>query len=100
MPALEQAKDKPDRSLSVDTLKELIRRQVVQKMGTLPELLGIHVRPLWNDRYRVNVVVGKEVSSSRITRSYFVVADEHGTIVKALPEINTLEPPKVKRSVI
>ena len=100
MAAIEQAKDKPDKSLSVDTMKELIRRQVVQKMGTPPELLGIYVRPLWGDRYRVNVVVGKEISSSKISRSYFVVADAEGAIVRSLPEIVQNEIPKPKRSII
>ncbi len=97
MPALEQAKDNPDKSLSVDTVKELIRRQVLQKMGTPAELLGIYVRPLWGDRYRVNVVVGKEISSSRIVRSYFVIADAEGAVTRSLPEIAPVENAVAKR---
>ncbi|AGA24614.1 hypothetical protein [Singulisphaera acidiphila] len=71
-------------------LQDLIRKQVVRSLGSPADLLAIHVRPLWDDRYRVNVVVGKEYTSSKIIQSYFLAADSDGNIIRSSPEVTRL----------
>src|SRR4051812_17219774 len=71
-------------------LTDLIRRQVVRTLGSPVDLLGVHVRPLWDDRYRVNVVVGKDITSSKVVNSFFLVADGDGNILRSSPEIARL----------
>jgi hypothetical protein len=72
------------------SLTDLIRRQVVRTLGSPVNLLGVHVRPLWDDRYRVNVVVGKDITTSRVANSFFLVADGDGNILRSSPEIARL----------
>src|SRR3954447_12144933 len=64
-----------------------IGRQVVRSLGTPDDLFKVKVFPLGNDHYRVNVVVGKDVTSSRIADSFFLTADELGNIVGSSPKI-------------
>jgi hypothetical protein len=70
-----------------DTLNALISEQVVHSLGTPDDLLGVQVRRVGNDRYRVNVLVGKDVSSGRIADSFFLTADGDGNILTSSPEI-------------
>jgi hypothetical protein len=64
-----------------------ITSQVMRALGTPGEFRSVQVRRLWDDRYRVNVLVGKDAASTRVVHSYFVVADETGNIVEANPAI-------------
>lgn len=70
-----------------DTLNALIGRHVVRSLGSPGDLLKVQVRPLGSDRYRVNIVVGKNVNSSRIADSFFLTADADGNILSSSPEI-------------
>jgi len=45
------------------------------------------VRRLWQDHYRVNVLVGSDLTSATIAHSYFLVADGDGKIVSSTPKI-------------
>jgi hypothetical protein len=47
----------------------------------------VQVRRLWGDRYRVNVLVGRDATSTTIAHSFFVVVDEAGNIDTTSPEI-------------
>ena len=60
---------------------------MVQRLGSPADLLRVQVRPVGGDRYRVNIVVGKQVTSSKIVQSYFVVADGEGNILSSTPTI-------------
>jgi hypothetical protein len=73
-----------------DAIHGLIGKQVVQRLGSPGDLLRVQVRPVGGDRYRVNIVVGKNVTSSRIAQSFFLVADEEGNIVSSSPTITRL----------
>ncbi len=64
-----------------------IGRQVLQALGEPAGLRGVHVKPLWENHYRANVVVGPDVTTSAVIHSYFLVADAAGTIVTATPAI-------------
>jgi hypothetical protein len=70
-----------------DAIHGLIGKQVVQRLGSPADLLRVQVRPVGGDRYRVNVVVGKNVTSSKIVQSYFLVADDEGNILSSSPTI-------------
>ena len=70
-----------------DTLNALIGRQVLQTLGSPGDILKVKVHPMGNDRYRVNVLVGKDVNSARIANSFFLTADGMGNIVTSSPKI-------------
>jgi hypothetical protein len=79
-----------DEELSRDTsdkLNDLIGEQVVHLLGTPDDLLTVQVRGVGSDRYRVNVVVGKDVMSGRIAHSYFLTADGEGNILTSSPDV-------------
>jgi len=69
-----------------------IGRQVLQALGEPTELRGVHVKPLWENHYRANVVVGKDITTTAVVHSYFLVADATGTIVTATPTITRQYP--------
>jgi hypothetical protein len=70
-----------------DERLELIGRRVLLALGRPCDLLRVQVRPLWGNRYRVNVVVGKDPASARIDGSYFLAADEEGNVIESTPAI-------------
>ena len=80
----------PDRAMDRfrrDALNDLIGRHVVRSLGSPVDLLKVQVRPLGADHYRVNVLVGKGSTSSRIADSFFLTADDEGNIVTSSPAI-------------
>lgn len=70
-----------------DMLNDVVRKQVVRSLGSPDGLLKVQVVPIGQDRYRVNVFVGKTVTSGRIADSFFLSTDEEGTILTSSPEI-------------
>ena len=69
------------------TVSDFIRTQVVRSLGTPSDLLTVQVRPVGSERYRVNVVVGKSVTSTRISNSFFLTADAEGNILASTPKM-------------
>jgi hypothetical protein len=91
MPAPGQPAAEPDLNRVMrDTLSNLIREQVVRSVGSPADLLAVHVRPLWGERYRVNIFVGKNVTSGRIANSFFLVTDSDGAILRSTPKLARL----------
>ena len=78
---------KDDGPIAVETLNAVIGRHVVHSLGSPNDMLKVKVHPLGNDRYRVNVLVGKNVASARIADSFFLTADAEGNIVSSSPKI-------------
>jgi hypothetical protein len=64
-----------------------IGMHVMDSLGQPGDLHSVQVRPLWDDHYRVNVLVGVHVTSVRVAHSYFLVADGNGNIVESTPNI-------------
>ena len=64
-----------------------IRGQVIRTLGTPGDLQLVQVRQLWDDHYRVNVLIGENVASTRVAHSYFLVADGDGKILTSTPAI-------------
>jgi hypothetical protein len=70
-----------------EALRALIGEQVMHTLGKPDDLLGVQVRELWEDHYRVNVLVGVDPAFVRVADSYFVVADGEGNIVASTPKV-------------
>ena len=85
----EQPKDKlePDER---ETLDSLIREQVIHALGTPFNLRSAQVRKVWDDHYRVNVLVNVGAGTVRVANSYFVVIDSDGCLAAATPKITRL----------
>lgn len=71
--------------------QELMRRragqQVMSVLGAPGDFHRLQVRRLWEDHYRVNVVVGPDAVSAKIAHSFFLVTDSDGNITDSFPEI-------------
>jgi hypothetical protein len=76
--------------ISREAVGDSIKKQVMRSLGKPVDLLSVQVRPVGGERYRVNVVVGKDFASSRIANSFFLTADAEGNIVTSSPRIATL----------
>jgi hypothetical protein len=88
MPAIQEDKQRRDpEAHRRETLNAVIRQQVLQGLGQPGDLLWTRVQLLWDNHYRVNVVVGPNITSPRIAHSYFLVVDGDGRIVASTPTI-------------
>jgi hypothetical protein len=70
-----------------ETQKALIREQVVHALGEPAGLHKVQVRQLWEDHYRVNVLVGPDAASAKIVNSYFLRSDSDGKIIASNPKL-------------
>src|SRR5437660_1472993 len=70
-----------------NTLNALIGRQVLRALGDPADLLQVQVRRVWEGHYRVNIVLGADVTAARIAHSYFLGADDKGTILASTPKL-------------
>lgn len=68
-------------------LTEAIGRNVLHTLGRPTDRHWTQVRWLWENHYRVNVLVGANATSFRIAHSYFLVADPVGNLVESTPTI-------------
>jgi hypothetical protein len=59
---------------------------VLQALGQPGGLYQVDVRPLWEDHYRVNVLVGADAASARVAHSFFLVTGG-GKILASTPKI-------------
>jgi hypothetical protein len=67
--------------------KAAIVRHVMHILGQPQDLHRVQVRHLWEDHYRVNVLLGPDPASTRVGHSYFLVVDEQGNVLTSTPEI-------------
>ena len=67
--------------------EDIIRAGVLASLGTPTGLFRVTVLPLWDNNFRVNVLVGEDATAVRIPDSFFVTADEHGNILGTEPPI-------------
>ena len=68
-------------------LGAVIGKHVMHTLGQPGDLHRIQVRQLWEDHYRVNVLVGVDAASAKVAHSYFLVADSDGNILASTPKI-------------
>ena len=67
---------------------DVIQSQVMSTLGKPGNLHQVQVRRLWNDHYRVNILIGADAASVRVAHSYFLVADDDGKILACTPQIS------------
>jgi hypothetical protein len=68
-------------------LAAIVGQHVLHALGQPGNLLRVQVQRLWDDHYRVNVLVGVDAASARVANSYFLVIDADGAIVASTPRI-------------
>jgi hypothetical protein len=93
MPTKQQREQ--DRDLEqhkTETLRSLVEEQAIHRLGKPVGLRNMQVRRLWENRYRVNVIVGENAVSAKIAKSYFVKSDSDGNIVDSNPAMTKLCP--------
>lgn len=77
-------------SLPTGRREERVRAHVLAALGRPARLLKVAVLPLWGDKFRVNVWTGESAIADAIPNSYFVTADDAGTILRSEPPIQKL----------
>jgi hypothetical protein len=85
-----QKEDKQQRALEKEERERLaavIGNRVMHTLGQPGDLHMVQVRHLWEDCYRVNVLVGADTASARVLHSYFLVVDLEGNIIESTPKI-------------
>jgi hypothetical protein len=60
---------------------------VLRLLGHPAGLRGVDVRPLWDNHYRANVLIGPDPTSIKIAHSFFLEADREGVILKSTPAL-------------
>jgi len=64
-----------------------IRTRVLTALGLPPGLYRVNVLPVRQSHYRVNVLVGPDAASAKITHSYFLEAGDDGAIISSSPPL-------------
>lgn len=64
-----------------------VRRHVLDGLGRPPDLYAVKVVRLWDNTYRVNVLVGAAADAVRCPHSYFVEATDDGAVLSATPRL-------------
>jgi len=82
----EQLKDEMDRD-ERETLNYQIREQVIHALGMPFDLRNVQVLKVWENHYRVNVIVGLNAGSVRVANSFFLETDKNGGLIAATPKI-------------
>jgi hypothetical protein len=70
-----------------ETLNALIGERLIHTLGEPGDLIKVQVRPLWENYYRVNVLIGADAASVKVANSFFLQADGEGNIVLSTPTI-------------
>ena len=70
-----------------EQLHTLIGKYVVHSLGQPAGLFRVQVRRLWEDHYRVNVLIGVDAATVKIAHSYFLVVESDGTVIASAPKI-------------
>src|SRR5207244_4377082 len=88
MPAQKQDKQPADREKNDrQQVNAVIGNHVLDALGRPGDLVRVKVHRLWQDHYRVNVLIGADVASTTVAHSFFLVTDDAGAIRTATPAI-------------
>jgi hypothetical protein len=68
-------------------LNATIRKHVMGTLGQQADLHRVQVRRLWENFYRVNILVGPDAASAKVAHSYFLKVDGDGNIIESTPNI-------------
>jgi hypothetical protein len=70
-----------------EELTALIGNHVLHALGLPGDLRRVQIRRLWENRYRVNVLVGIDVTTTKVAHSFFLVTDGEGNVSATSPAI-------------
>lgn len=88
MPTQQQVQQHRDsKKAERQRLHAVIGKHVIHALGQPGDLHRVQVRQLWEDHYRVNVLVGGDPASAKVAHSYFLVADSEGNVIASTPTI-------------
>jgi hypothetical protein len=76
-----------EEKVTAEQLAGRIEQQVLQALGTPPGWHAVQVRFLWDNYFRVNVLVGESITSSTIRHSFFLLTDGEGGVLEATPQM-------------
>lgn len=71
-------------------LDAVIGEQVIHALGRPPGLRSVQVRHLWQDRHRVNVLVGDDATAVNVGHSFFLTVGGDGNILTSNPRITRM----------
>ncbi len=77
----------PTAAEPVQTPGQRVGVQVLRVLGRPSNLRAIIVRPLWENRYRVNIYLGDDLLTATIANSYFLTTDDDGIIRTVNPRL-------------
>jgi hypothetical protein len=70
-----------------DALHSVIAEQVLHALGKPGARHRVQVRSLWEDFFRINILVGEDAVSLKVANSYFLKTDGAGNILESSPAI-------------
>jgi len=70
-----------------EALNYRIRKQVIDALGKPADLRNVQVLKVWDNHYRVNVIVGMNAAAIRIANSYLLEVGSDGSVIAASPKI-------------
>jgi hypothetical protein len=68
-------------------VEAVIAEGVLHRLGEPGNLHRVQVKPVYGDKYRVNVYVRADAASFRVAHSYLVSADGKGLVLASSPDI-------------
>src|SRR5262249_4728360 len=69
------------------SVEAVIAEGVLHRLGEPNNLHKVQVKPVYGDKYRVNVYVRADAASYRVAHSYLVSADGEGKVLASSPDI-------------
>jgi len=88
MPTNQQEKQHRDQEKRErNELNAMIGKHVMGALGKQTGLHKVQVRRLWENYYRVNILVGPDAASAKVAHSYFLKVDGDGKIIESTPNI-------------
>jgi len=70
-----------------EAIDKWISEQVIHALGRPTDLRDVQVRKVWDDHYRVNIIVGANAGSVRVANSFFLKIDSKGGLIATTPTI-------------
>jgi hypothetical protein len=87
MARAEKAERREEDAASSERVTGRIRQHVLAALGSPSIAHEVHVRPLWANYFRVNVLLGESLTCLTVAHSFFLQADSEGRVLESSPEL-------------